>query len=108
MAKRALREDTGTATATAGSDRPTLDPELLRRVVIERVTPAVDDGAFPIKRTPGEPVIVEADVFADGHDTLAAALLWRKRGEDGWREAPMAPLVNDRWQAQFTIEELAA
>ena len=94
-------------TAVINAAPPALDPQLLRRVVIERVTPAVDDGEFPIKRTPGEPVEVEADIFADGHDTLAAALLWRTHGERAWNETPMAPVVNDRWRARFEIAETA-
>ena len=94
-------------TAVINAAPPALDPQLLRRVVIERVTPAVDDGEFPIKRTPGEPVEVEADIFADGHDTLAAALLWRTQGERAWNETPMAPVVNDRWRARFEIAETA-
>ena len=38
------------------------------RVVIERVSPQIDCGRFPVKRVVGETVVVEADVFADGHD----------------------------------------
>ena len=45
-----------------------------RRVVIEAVTPEVDAGRFPAKRAVGETVTVEADVFADGHDQVAATL----------------------------------
>jgi starch synthase (maltosyl-transferring) len=37
------------------------------RVAIERVSPQIDCGQFPIKRVVGETVVVEADVFADGH-----------------------------------------
>jgi len=42
------------------------------RVVIEAVTPSVDSGRFPAKRLLGDCVVVEADVFADGHDAVAA------------------------------------
>jgi starch synthase (maltosyl-transferring) len=83
-----------------------LDPQLQRRVVIENVRPSVDDGRFPIKRTVGERVVVSADVFADGHDVLAAVLLYRRGGERSWRETPMAALGNDRWQAQFVVDAL--
>ena len=50
-------------------------PRLLRRVVIEAVHPEIDCGRFPIKRTVGEEVVVTADVHADGHDVVVAALL---------------------------------
>lgn len=76
------------------------------RVVIENVTPEVDDGRFPIKRIVGDEVIVEADVLADGHDAISCALLYRKEGDDQWTEVPMQPLVNDRWQASFTVQAL--
>jgi starch synthase (maltosyl-transferring) len=83
-----------------------LEPQLQRRVVVEGVHPEIDGGRFPIKRTVGERVTVVADVFADGHDVLAAALLYRKAGRADWSEAPMRPLGNDRWQASFAVEEL--
>jgi starch synthase (maltosyl-transferring) len=76
------------------------------RVVIERVEPEIDAGRFPIKRTPGESVRVEADVFADGHDEIAAIVLYRPVDEPDWKEAPMRLLVNDRWRAEFSIEKL--
>jgi len=95
-----------TAAGIEASRTSGLEPVLQRRVIVEGVHPEVDGGRFPIKRTVGEDVIVGADIFADGHDTLTAALLYRKRGESEWLEVPMEPLGNDRWQARFRIEEL--
>jgi len=77
-----------------------------RRVVIERVYPEIDEGRFPVKRVVGEPVVVEADVFADGHDELACVLRHRPAGQRAWRETPMSERVNDRWQGRFTVETL--
>jgi starch synthase (maltosyl-transferring) len=77
-----------------------------RRVVIEAVEPEIDAGRFPIKRTPGESVRVEADVFADGHDEIAAVVLYRAADEPDWREAPMRLIVNDRWRGEFGIDRL--
>ena len=77
-----------------------------RRVVIEAVTPEIDGGRFPAKRAVGESVTVEADIFADGHDALAATLRFRHEAAAGWTEVPMAPLVNDRWRGEFTVTEL--
>jgi len=73
------------------------------RVVVEHVDPEIDAGRFPIKRTAGERVVVEADVFAEGHDELACVLLHRPAGQAKWREAPMRPLVNDRWRGEFVV-----
>jgi starch synthase (maltosyl-transferring) len=74
-----------------------------RRVVIENVRPEIDAGRFPAKGSIGEPVVVEADIFGDGHDLLTAVVLWRGLGgtESPWRETPMALVVNDRWRGQF-------
>ncbi|HHP7233554.1 MAG TPA: alpha-1,4-glucan--maltose-1-phosphate maltosyltransferase [Desulfobacterales bacterium] len=77
-----------------------------KRVIIENVQPQIDDGAFASRRAIGEPVGVTADIFADGHDLLSAELRFRKEGEAEWQGRPMAPLVNDRWEAEFTVTEL--
>ena len=77
-----------------------------KRAVIEGVQPEIDSGRFPAKRVVGDTVVVEADIFADGHDALAAVLKFRKQGEEPWREVPMEPLVNDRWQGSFVVSEL--
>jgi starch synthase (maltosyl-transferring) len=71
------------------------------RVVVERVTPQVDGGRFPAKRVGGEPVDVEVDVFADGHDELRVMLRHRAVDARGWIEQPMRALGNDRWTARF-------
>jgi len=76
------------------------------RVAIENVKPEIDCGRFPAKRTVGEPMSVEADIFADGHDALSALLLYRKEGVSRWTEIPMQPLVNDRWRGAFDIQEI--
>jgi starch synthase (maltosyl-transferring) len=77
-----------------------------QRVVIERVSPEIDGGRFPIKRVPGESVEIEADIFADGHDTLSAVVKFRHAAEAGWPEAPMQLIENDRWRGSFAVEKL--
>jgi starch synthase (maltosyl-transferring) len=77
-----------------------------KRVIIEGISPAVDGGRFPAKRTVGDQVRVEADIFTDGHDAIAASLLAHRQGSDKWIEIPMQPLVNDRWTAAFRVAEL--
>ena len=66
----------------------------------------MDGGRFPAKRTVGDQVRVEADVFTDGHDAIAASLLAHREGSDEWTEIPMRPLVNDRWAAAFRVGDL--
>jgi starch synthase (maltosyl-transferring) len=95
----------GAPTRSAAVPDDVIAPDL-RRVVIEGVQPSVDGGVFPAKRSIGETVEVSADIFADGHDTLAAMLRYRFAGDTTWLEEPMAALDNDRWTAAFTVERL--
>ncbi len=76
-----------------------------RRVIIEGVSPEIDDGRFPAKRFEGERVAVGADIFTDGADRIAAELCWKSKGEGAWRRVSMTPLVNDRWEVEFSPGE---
>lgn len=88
---------------------PPLTLELLAgsRLAIESVWPEIDGGRFPIKRSVGDTVTVEADIFCDGHDKIAAALLYKRADERVWHEAPMAHVDNDRWRGQFAVRDNA-
>ncbi|HZA33409.1 MAG TPA: alpha-1,4-glucan--maltose-1-phosphate maltosyltransferase [Vicinamibacterales bacterium] len=104
------------APAAAAAELP---ERLARRVIIEHVRPEIDGGRFPVKRTPGERVVVAAAIHADGHDALAASLWYRTvehhgagsaaspsgpfDAAAGWQEVTMVPLGNDEWTATFTI-----
>ncbi len=77
-----------------------------RRVVIEGVKPEIDGGRFPAKRVIGDVVRVEADIFADGHDSIAAMLLCKHERAAEWIEQPMQFEVNDRWWGEFPVSEL--
>ena len=59
-----------------------------------------------MKRVVGERVVVEADVFTDGHDAVVAELLWKHKGTDDWQIVPMTFLGNDHWSASFPVERL--
>lgn len=73
------------------------------RIAIENVTPACDAGRFAVRRVAGERVEVEADIWMDGHDKLAAVLLWRGPGEQEWQQSALEPGVNDRWSGSFPL-----
>ena len=77
-----------------------------QRAVIESISPIVDGGRFPVKRTVGDTLVVEADAFADGQDMLSVALLHRGAGSDGWTAVSMAELGNDRWRAEFRVDHV--
>jgi starch synthase (maltosyl-transferring) len=92
---------------SGGAHRSEADlPDGRTRALIENVSPEIDAGRFPIKRVIGEKLVVEADVFADGHDILSVVLRHRHMSESLWMETPMEPLPNDRWRASFLVTEL--
>ena len=76
------------------------------RVFIENVRPCVDAGRYPVKRVVDERVVVQADVYADGHDVLAGRVLFRREGEASWRIAPLEHAGNDRWLGVFRVTDL--
>ena len=80
-------------------------PRAFPTAVIENLQPLVDGGRYPIKRVVGEDLIVEADVFKDGHDVVAAILKWRIIGETRWHETGMTLAGNDRWRGVCSLYE---
>jgi starch synthase (maltosyl-transferring) len=75
----------------------------VRSIVIERVEPELDGGRHPVKRVVGDRLTVSADIFAEGHGLLDAALLVRADGDAAWVEEPMRPVDDDRWSATVTL-----
>jgi starch synthase (maltosyl-transferring) len=73
---------------------------------IEDVYPAIDGGRFPVKRIVGERVEIWADIYRDGHDVVAADLIWRRERDQQWRRAPMTLHSNDRWVGTFVPDEV--
>ncbi len=109
---RARGGETGASVQSASAGRiPVLAsaerPGRAASMVIEAVTPEIDGGRSAVKRIADEPLHVEADIFKEGHDVLAAVVWWRQvspEAEAGpWRAVPMHPLGNDRWSADVTL-----
>jgi starch synthase (maltosyl-transferring) len=93
------------------------------RIIIEGVSPSVDNGRFAAKAVVGVTVNVSADIFKDGHDKLRAAVFFKpiKRAQPvsktycretpalsdpAWRESPLAEGVNDRWAGSITCDAI--
>ncbi|WP_431099632.1 alpha-1,4-glucan--maltose-1-phosphate maltosyltransferase [Polaromonas aquatica] len=76
------------------------------RIAIERISPSVDNGRFVAKRCVGDRLAVEADIFGEGHDLLAARLHWRMANEEDWQEVPLRLLANDRWRVELPLNRL--
>jgi starch synthase (maltosyl-transferring) len=75
------------------------------RVVIDFISPQLNNGDFFIKRVVNEVVNVDAHVLADGHDVIAASVLYKHEKEKIWKEVRMHPTFNDEWKASFVVEK---
>jgi starch synthase (maltosyl-transferring) len=77
-----------------------------KRVIIEEIQPQVDCGRYPARRFLGDPVKISAAIFSDGHDHVAARLLYKHDSESAWQFAPMTELSNDVWTATITADRI--
>ena len=100
--------DTKPPLVKATSEKPAIKPGKgapaplgAGRVVIEAVTPELDGGRHPIKVVVGERLVIEADIFTDGHEKIGCDVIWRPIDQVDWNRAPMRFLGNDRWTAAF-------
>ena len=74
-----------------------------KRVIIDYVSPLINCGEFPIKRVVNEIVNINAHLLADGHDVIAASVLFKHENEKKWQETRLNLISNDEWQASFTV-----
>jgi starch synthase (maltosyl-transferring) len=79
-----------------------------KRVVIEEIQPQVDCGRYPARRILGDTVEISAAIFSDGHDHVAARLLYKHEGDAEWRSSAMTALPNDLWTGAFTVDRLGS
>ncbi len=85
---------------------------MLGRIAIADISPTVDCGAFPAKAVVGELIDVAATVFREGHDAVAANVVWRGPGEGGRRRgAPLLRMTQgapgtDRFHAQVVPDRM--
>ena len=76
-----------------------------KRVVIDYVSPQINNGDFPIKRVVNEIVNIDAHVLVDGHDVIAASILYKHENDATWSDVRMQHINNDDWQASFVVEK---
>ena len=78
------------------------------RLGLNSVHPVIAYGELPSRAVIGEPVGIEATVFREGHDAVAASMVWR--APDG-TDAPlhrMRPLGGgtDRWRTEVIADQV--
>ncbi|MDP9353820.1 MAG: alpha-1,4-glucan--maltose-1-phosphate maltosyltransferase [Chloroflexota bacterium] len=74
-------------------------------ILIEHLSPELDCGRYPVKREVGDVLRVEADIFKEGHDRIAAVVRYRRWDDSEWLEADMHHVDNDRWAGSFLLPE---
>jgi starch synthase (maltosyl-transferring) len=74
------------------------------RLGINDVTPVVSYGRYPARAVVGERIPVSAAVFREGHDAVAATVVWRGPDESTLRSIRMTPgnVGLDQWHATVT------
>jgi starch synthase (maltosyl-transferring) len=79
----------------------------LPHLMIEGLAPEIDGGRYPAKRIVGDSLVVEADIFKDGHDLLAARIGFRRPGGRDWQFVPMSyDYDSDRWSGSFVVDRI--
>ncbi|GAB5564010.1 MAG: alpha-1,4-glucan--maltose-1-phosphate maltosyltransferase [Winogradskyella sp.] len=76
-----------------------------KRVVIDYVSPQINGGEFYIKRVVNEVVNIHANVLVDGHDVIAASVLYKHEKAKKWNEVRMHHVGNDEWKTSFVVEK---
>lgn len=76
-----------------------------KRVIVENVTPQLNNGDFFIKRIVGQKVEITADIISDGHDVMEASVNFKHEKERSWKSTQMVPTFNDEWKAKFYVEK---
>jgi starch synthase (maltosyl-transferring) len=79
--------------------------ELPRRILIQDVRPQVDCGRYAVKAVVGDRVCVSATIIRDGHEVLGAAVRFKSPAATRWRESPLEPVGNDRYEGGFGVDE---
>lgn len=76
-----------------------------KRVVVENVSPQINQGNVFIKRVLDELINVTADILVDGHDKIQASILFKHEKERSWKEVRMYFKNNDEWGANFQVNK---
>jgi starch synthase (maltosyl-transferring) len=79
----------------------------MEQIIIECVAPELDGGRYPVKRIVGDTVWVGADIIKEGHDLLAAQVIYRGPGDAEWSTAPLHyDFDSDRWFGGFGVDRI--
>lgn len=77
-----------------------------QRLIIENISPLVNNGEFPIKRIINDVVHIKATIYADGHDDLQATVYVKHENDKSYAEFRMWEGGNDEFRVEFPVEQL--
>ncbi len=78
---------------------------MAQRIPITNVNPVIEQGRYPVKASVGEPFVVEASVFREGHDSLGAGVVLTDPQGDDRNLVQMTELdFPNRYRATVTPE----
>jgi starch synthase (maltosyl-transferring) len=82
-------------------------PRRFEYLLIECVTPELDAGRYPVKRIIGDVVHVGADIIKEGHDLVAARVIFKGPDDDDWMSSPLVyDFDDDRWTGSFPVTQI--
>jgi starch synthase (maltosyl-transferring) len=82
-------------------------PRTKDRITIDCVAPELDGGRYPVKRVVGDTLWVGADIFRDGHDALAARVIYKRPNESQGSATPLTYHPDsDRWYAPIALDRI--
>lgn len=86
-------------------------PDRVERIIINNVSPQVEEGRLPAKAVTNEQLPVRACVFSDGQQALLVRVRWRMStgGAGGeWLSAPLEGRLDDYWTGNISYSSTGA
>ncbi|MDR0517675.1 MAG: DUF3416 domain-containing protein [Fibromonadaceae bacterium] len=75
-------------------------------LVIEVISPLIENGKYAVHREPGDSIVVQADIFRHSHEKYSAAIEYRHSSQKKWEKVPMKFVDNDLWEGAFIVQKL--
>jgi starch synthase (maltosyl-transferring) len=77
-----------------------------KRIVIEKVSPNLENGLYPLKAIQGDSIPINADIIIDGNDLVSARILYKSPSQTKWQTASLIDMENNRWSGWLHFHEI--
>ena len=77
-------------------------------ILIQNVTPSVEDGKYPVKKRSGQTIQVNCEAFRHGHDAIKLCIRYRHKNQKTWSSAPMTCINGglDTYEGEFELSKI--